>query len=133
MIPIPKIAVLLTCHNRKEKTLQCLDALYAQQGLEEYFTIEVYLVDDASTDGTAAAITASFPNVHIIQGDGNLYWNRGMHLAWNTASKARDFDYYLWLNDDTFLEKNALEIVLSMTHSNSMVIVYSSLKRLTTV
>jgi GT2 family glycosyltransferase len=106
------IAVLLTCHNRKDKTLQCLDDLFHQQGLGIDFFLDVFLVDDGSTDGTAEAIKLKFPLVNIIQGDGNLYWNRGMHLAWKTAANTSDFDYYLWLNDDTFLFKDAIKTVL---------------------
>lgn len=121
MIVIPTIAVLLTCHNRKNKTLQCLHALYAQQGLDVNYAIEVFLVDDASTDGTADTIAAQFPKVNIISGDGNLFWNRGMHLAWETAAKAKDFDYYLWLNDDTFLAKEAISILLQQKKSNAIV------------
>ena len=113
MTNIPTVAVLLTCHNRKDKTLQCLNALYAQQGLDVDYKIEVFLVDDASTDGTTAAVRLQFPDVTIIQGDGTLYWNRGMHKAWDTASKTKDFDYYLWLNDDTFLFVNAIESLLA--------------------
>ena len=105
---IPKIAVLLTCHNRKKKTLQCLNALNIQEGLEVDYNIEVFLVDDGSFDGTAEAIVACFPNVHIIQGNGNLYWNQGMRLAWDTAAKTKDYDFYLWLNDDTILDKDAI-------------------------
>lgn len=113
MTSIPSIAVLLTCHNRREKTLQCLSKLYVQQGIEVDFSIEVFLVDDASTDGTVASINIQFPNVNIINGDGNLYWNRGMHLAWQTAANTKDFDYYLWLNDDTYLFSNALQNLLN--------------------
>jgi GT2 family glycosyltransferase len=113
MIPIPTIAVLLTCHNRKEKTLQCLQALFSQQGLGTDFFVEVFLVDDASTDGTTRAIQIQFPLVSIIQGDGNLFWNRGMRLAWQTAARVKEFDYYLWLNDDTFLFDHAIKILLS--------------------
>jgi GT2 family glycosyltransferase len=112
MIQKLTIAVLLTCHNRKDKTIQCLKALYIQQGLNGDFKLEVFLVDDASTDGTEEAIKKQFPEVNIIQGNGNLFWNRGMHLAWKTAVATRDFDYYLWLNDDTFLYENALQILL---------------------
>ncbi len=106
---IPTIAVLLTCHNRKDKTIQCLTHLFAQQGLNQDFKIDVFLVDDASTDGTAEATRNSFQDVNIIQGNGNLYWNRGMHLAWKTAAATKDFDYYLWLNDDTFLLEEAIK------------------------
>lgn len=105
---IPTIAVLLTCHNRKEKTLQCLQKLFTQQGLNIDFKTDVFLVDDGSADGTGEAISTQFPLVNIIQGNGNLFWNRGMYLAWKTAAETKDFDYYLWLNDDTFLFEEAL-------------------------
>jgi GT2 family glycosyltransferase len=118
---IPKIAVLLTCHNRKDKTLKCLAHLYQQKGLATDFSIEVFLVDDASTDGTAAAISRQFPAVHIIAGNGSLYWNRGMNLAWKTASTAKDFDYYLWLNDDTFLRENTIAILLQSSFSDAII------------
>jgi len=121
MISIPTIAVLLTCHNRKDKTLQCLAALYNQQELELEYAIEVFLVDDASTDGTAVAIANQFSKVNIIPGNGNLFWNRGMHKAWETASKTKDFDYYLWLNDDTFLYPTALQSLLTNKISDSIV------------
>ncbi len=96
------IAVLLTVHNRREKTLECLSRLFSQVIPEEY-TMDVFLTDDGCTDGTSEAIREQFHSVNIVQGDGNLYWNRGMYVAWEAASKAKDYDYYLWLNDDTHL------------------------------
>ena len=113
MISIPTIAVLLTCHNRKDKTLQCLQALYAQQELDTAYTLAVFLVDDACTDGTPEAVRSQFPEVTVIAGNGQLYWNRGMHKAWETAADTKDFDYYLWLNDDTFLFENAIQTLLA--------------------
>lgn len=121
MISIPTIAVLLTCHNRKDKTLQCLQALYAQQGLDKAYGITVFLVDDGSTDGTAQAVQLQFPEVIIIPGNGNLYWNRGMNMAWKTAAKTKDFDYYLWLNDDTFLVSDAVITLLQKTFTKTMI------------
>jgi GT2 family glycosyltransferase len=118
---LPTIAVLITCHNRKNKTLSCLKALFDQKGLYEEFTINVFLVDDGSTDGTSRAIQDQFPKVKIIQGTGKLYWNRGMYLSWKTAAAAYDFDYYLWLNDDTFLFQNALEVLLNGKFLNAII------------
>lgn len=90
------IAALLSCHNRKPKTLACLHSLQAT------INAVVYLMDDASTDGTVDAVRASFPQVHIIVGDGQLFWSRGMYTVWREAIK-EDYDYYLWLNDDVEL------------------------------
>jgi GT2 family glycosyltransferase len=101
-----QIAVLITCHNRKEKTLRCLRTLYTQTsplGVE----INTYLVDDGSTDGTSAAVAEEFPQTMIIQGNGSLYWCGGMRLAWSEAFK-KDHDAYLWLNDDVMLKPDAL-------------------------
>jgi GT2 family glycosyltransferase len=121
MYSVPTIAVLLSCHNRKEKTLKCLNDLFAQNGIGLDYLIEVFLVDDGSTDGTAEAIKKQFPEVAIILGDGNLYWNRGMHKAWETAAKTKDFDYYLWLNDDTFLTSEAILNLLQQKYSKAIV------------
>lgn len=101
------IAVLLTCHNRKEKTLACLTALYSCIKPKDY-VFKVFLVDDGSTDGTTQAIKDKFSQVHIIEGNGDLFWNRGMRLSWETAYKTQEFDFYLWLNDDTMLDLTAL-------------------------
>ncbi len=108
-MPNRTIATLITCHNRKQKTLDCLAALANQSA--STIALAIYLVDDGSTDGTAAAVSAAYPQVKLIQGDGNLFWNGGMRLAFATALEL-DYDYYLWLNDDTLLYPDALRILL---------------------
>lgn len=92
-----QVAVLLTCFNRKEKTIQCLEQL-----LHLNKDVDIYLVDDNSTDGTYGVVAEQFPYIKLIKGNGNLFWNRGMHLAWTEAAK-KDYDFYLWLNDDVIL------------------------------
>lgn len=106
------IAVLLTCHNRKDQTLECLDKLFKIH-LPEGFELTVFLVDDGSIDGTGIAIERSFPEVNVIKGIGNLFWNQGMRLAWKKASETKDYDFYLWLNDDTILDKDGLVEILN--------------------
>jgi GT2 family glycosyltransferase len=100
---------LLTCHNRRDITLNCLSALNRQS-----INFDVYLVDDGSSDGTSEAIKKQYPQVNLISGDGNLFWVGGMYLAFAEAMKY-DYEYYLWLNDDTMLESNALKTLIS-TH-----------------
>jgi GT2 family glycosyltransferase len=116
-----KIAVLITCHNRKESTQQCLTCLFSQKGLNDLFDLEVFLVDDGCTDGTPELIRRDFPQVIIIKGTGQLYWNRGMYLAWETAYSSKNFDYFLWLNDDTYLFNNALESLFREVFPETMI------------
>jgi GT2 family glycosyltransferase len=95
------IAVLMTCHNRKESTLACLGKLGAQQNIDN-IALKTYLVDDGCTDGTGAAVRKHFPDTTVLQGTGELYWGGGMRLAFGEALR-KDYDFYLWINDDSVL------------------------------
>lgn len=112
------IAVLLTVHNRKEKTLACLDNLHRQLPITGY-SVDIYLTDDGCTDGTPEAIRERYPEVNIIKGDGNLFWNRGMYTAWKKAAETKDYDFYLWLNDDTYLYNDAVQTILECSHKTN--------------
>lgn len=101
------IAAILTCHNRKEKTLTCLRSLN-----HIVPSVNIYLTDDGCTDGTPKAVLSEFPNAHIIKGNGNLFWSRGMYTAWKEAIK-EDYDYYLWLNDDVELYDNFMDELMA--------------------
>ncbi len=107
-----RIVVLMACHNRREKTLDCLAALY-RNSLPSGTDLGMVLVDDGSSDGTGEAVGAAYPDVEIVRGDGSLFWNGGMRLAWDVAQNS-PYDYLLWLNDDTLLEDDAIERLLAI-------------------
>ncbi len=110
-------AILLTCFNRKEKTINCLKSFYTAVD-SSYFKNEfdIFLVDDGSTDGTSTEVGKLFPEVNIIQGSGQLFWSGGMRLAWKTAlEQNKKYDSYLLLNDDVILKDDFLTQLL-LTH-----------------
>ncbi len=110
-----QIAVLLTCFNRKEKTLKALKNLYSAYDIIKIsIGITIYLTDDGSTDGTGDAVSEKFPEVNILQGNGELYWAGGMRNSWNEALK-KGYDGYLLLNDDTMVFSELFESLLD-TH-----------------
>jgi GT2 family glycosyltransferase len=104
-----RVAAVLAAHNRRELTLACLGSLRRQQA--GGVAVDAYVLDDASSDGTGTAVAAGFPEATILAGDGQLYWNGGMRRAL-AAAMAGDYDYYLWLNDDTRLDDGALAVLL---------------------
>ena len=133
------VAILMTVHNRREQTLSCLRDVYAQiatfsgsdsaaageeEGGLDRLSWHVFLTDDGSTDGTREAVEREFPEVTIIRGDGNLYWNRGMYTAWFTARRD-PHDYILWLNNDVRLYPDAFRSLLntSMAQDDKAIIV----------
>lgn len=110
-----KIAFLITCYNRIQTTLKCLNSLNESIHNFENDTcqIDIYLVDDASLDQTGKIVKKNFPKVNIIQGTGDLYWSGGMRLAWQKAVSEKEYDFYFWLNDDVILFEDALQNMLA--------------------
>ena len=98
------VAVVVT-YNRKEKLINCIEALLAQKGGAP----DILVVDNASTDGTPEAIAG-----YIEAGD-VIYYNTGRNLGGaggfeHGAREAVEMGYkYAWLMDDDCVpEKKAL-------------------------
>lgn len=121
-MPTYSVAILVTCHNRKEKTLSSLRSLadafdaFNRSGASTHVTGKLFLVDDGCTDHTADAVREQFAgrNLDIILGDGQLYWAGGMRLAWTAAlADSSSWDFFLLINDDTVFETSAIAELLS--------------------
>jgi len=84
---------------------------------------DIFLVDDGSTDGTGSKVRGSNPGIHVIEADGTLYWAKGMRLAWEMAATTKDYDFYLWLNDDLMLKPDAIVGLLADCEITNGVIV----------
>jgi len=105
------IVSLTTCHNRREHTLAALSDLH-EQILPADVSMTHVIVDDGSTDGTAAAVRTHFPDVEIVQGSGDLFWAGGMRHGWEQAVSNKVFDYLFVYNDDVRLEQSAISCLL---------------------
>lgn len=115
-----KIAIIVTCHNRRAATINCLVRLLSELNDDD----GVYIVDDGSEDGTTEAIRGLHDSrLHIILGDGTLFWAKGMRKAWETAiAKRLNWDGYLWLNDDTELRADAIAKMLAANDGEKIVV-----------
>lgn len=100
------IYTIIPVHNRKHFTKECLVSLRNQ-------TIEhkVVIVDDGSSDGTKEMLLAEFPEVMVIEGDGNLFWTAAINLGIRHALDA-GADYVFTLNNDTIAAPDLLEKML---------------------
>lgn len=108
-----RLAVLLTSHDRRDQTLRAIAALERQSGLDA--SVDVVLVDAGSTDGTAEAVRERFPHVTVDEAGPELFWNAGMRRAWRIARRSAP-DAYLWLNDDTHLDPDAVARLSEVWH-----------------
>jgi len=115
---VSNIYVLIPVHNRKALTLDCLENLKTNGDLQKY---QVIVVDDGSTDRTAEAIKEKFPEVIILNGDGNLWWTGAIALGMKYAYE-HGVEYLIWLNDDCQFSSGTLENLVSFVCENERAI-----------
>ena len=113
--PTPTVHVVMAVHNRRPTTLACLSQLAGQS----YQPIKIVVVDDGSTDGTAAAISKEFPSVTALKGDGDLWWTGAMakgvdHVLADCGSD----DLVLSLNDDVTFGEDYVAVLVDACRSN---------------
>ena len=106
-----KIAILITCYNRVEKTKECLKHCFNSLSLIDNFDQDIFLLDDNSPDNTGEIIRKMYPRINVIYGNGKHFWSGGTRKLWELASTKKDYDYYVWLNDDSILFKNAFSVI----------------------
>ncbi|MFA5865315.1 MAG: glycosyltransferase family 2 protein [Phycisphaerae bacterium] len=96
------LTLIVVSFNTQRLTLGCLQSLYEQtNGLP----MEVIVVDNASQDVSAEAISKHFPQVHLIRLDKNI----GFGPANNLAAKHAKGEWLLLLNPDTVILDGAIQ------------------------
>jgi len=114
-----KIAVVLAVHNRKALTDRFLKTII-EQSFDGY---KVIIVDDGSTDGTSEMITEKYPDVHLLHGDGSLWWSASTNMAINYAMHEFKPEYICTMNDDTEADYHFLEELYKVARANEKTIV----------
>ena len=96
-----ELSAVVVSYNTREMTLDCLRTLDAElRGL----AAEIIVVDNASHDGSVAAIRAEFPQVRVIASEANL----GFGAANNRAMQEARGRLFLLLNSDAFPRPGAI-------------------------
>jgi len=114
------MAVVLPAHNRRTLTLRALRSLARTRriGLE----LRVIVVEDGSTDGTAEAVRAAFPQVEVLPGDGSLFYAGGTNAGLRAALEA-EAEYIVAANDDSIFDFGALEGLLACARAHPRTVV----------
>jgi len=98
------ISVVIVSWNVKDFLRKCLSSIYRfTEGLD----FEVFVVDNNSSDNTAAMVKEEFPQVRLIANQENLGFSRANNLALNKCAGR----YILFLNPDTELIENSLKMM----------------------
>jgi len=113
-----RTAIILPVHNRRETTLACLRRLAPETCGDGWLTL---VVDAGSTDGTAGAVSAEFPTVTVLAGDGALWWTGAIALGMAHALAA-GADTIVWLNDDALPVPGALARLVALSRAREAVV-----------
>jgi GT2 family glycosyltransferase len=97
----PVVSILVVSYNTRAMTLACLQSVIAETTVPH----ELVVVDNASPDGSAAAIAEALPGVRLIASPENLGFAKGNNVA---AGDARG-RYILLLNPDTVVLDGAID------------------------
>jgi GT2 family glycosyltransferase len=99
-----RVTVIVLSRNRRDLLMACLAAVARLT----YPRIETVVVDNASCDGSAAAVASAFPAVHLLPQPANLgvAGGRNLGLAWSL--RRLDPAYLLFLDDDTPVDPAAV-------------------------
>jgi GT2 family glycosyltransferase len=100
----PDLSISIVDMDNREQTLDCLRSVFSQGGPD----LEVFVVDNACTDGSAEAIAAEFPRVRLLRNERRLGFSTNNNRA---LSQARG-RYLMLLNDDTLVHTGALEAMV---------------------
>lgn len=119
----PRFWFAIPVHNRFELTRACLASIRRQ----EYRNFRVVVCDDGSIDGTAELLAKEFPEVVVLNGDGNLWWtgatNECVRYILDHAEKG---DYLITLNNDLELAVNYLGMMAQVLHEKPDAILMSA-------
>jgi GT2 family glycosyltransferase len=98
-----KIAVLIPVHNNLAYTKQCIGQLREakEDRALKHTEIIIVLTDDGSSDGTSEWVKQAHPCVHVLHGDGNLWWSGGINMGAKYACNELKADFLLLWNNDT--------------------------------
>lgn len=105
-----QLSIIIVSWNVKPLLQRCLQSIYQYTNS---LTFEIFVVDNASTDGSADMVTQHFPKVKLIRNP----INKGFGAANNQALQQATGEQILFLNDDTEISDNIFKILYDKMQS----------------
>jgi len=118
-MPPLDLAIIIVNWNVRDLLAACLEPLYAQSEISN-LKFEIWLVDNASSDGSVEMVRERFPHVHLIANQHNPGFAGGNNQAMRALS-VENLDsprYILLLNPDTVVHDRALEKMVNFMEAS---------------
>jgi N-acetylglucosaminyl-diphospho-decaprenol L-rhamnosyltransferase len=115
---MPELAVLVVNWNVRDLLRSCLDSALADCVSSNLGT-RIWVVDNASQDGSAEMVRDRFPQVRLISSSENLGFAAGNNVALRQMASEDPPRYVLLLNPDAELHCGALQRLVTFLDQNS--------------
>ncbi|MBE0470378.1 MAG: glycosyltransferase family 2 protein [Methyloprofundus sp.] len=117
--PQPIVDIILLNWNGLEDSMDCLDSL----SQSDYKNSRIIVVDNGSTDDSVQSIRMAYPDITLIETGQNLGYAEGNNVGIRYALESNT-DYILLLNNDTWVDKNFLDYLVSEAEKTNNAFVY---------
>ncbi len=117
-----ELSVIIINYNARRHLENCLESLFENTRLRP---MEVWVVDNASSDGSVEMLRERFPQVQVIESKENL----GFGAANNEAMRRAQGRYKLLLNNDTIVRPGAIDTMVRIIRERPKVGVLGPLLR----
>jgi GT2 family glycosyltransferase len=101
------LAVIILNYNTIDLLRKCLQSVLSKKWKQK---IEIWVVDNASKDGSGKMVQNEFPQIKFIQSDKNLGFSGGNNLALKKA----EAEFYLLLNSDTEVTEDSFDTLIDV-------------------
>ncbi|MBC7237121.1 MAG: glycosyltransferase [Chloroflexi bacterium] len=115
------LGVIIVSYNTRELTADCLTSVYNSL-CASALAAQVWVVDNASEDGSAEMVAQRFPQATLIRSERNLGFSGGNNLALRAMLAGSDPPrHVLLLNSDTLVHAGALEAMVAWLNDHPAV------------
>lgn len=117
-----KVVFLFSVHNRLNLTKSFFSKILTNNKNLQYL-FEYIVVDDGSSDGTFEYFkNIKNKKIHIVRGNGQLFWSGAMKFGYHKILKKLKYDYLICCNDDILVKSNIYKLFLDNIKKNDVLV-----------
>ncbi len=109
------VSVVVVSYNVRDWIVRCLGSLAASTSHD----LDVIVVDNASSDDSADAVEAAFPEATVVRNAHNVGFGRAV----NQGAELAKGDYLLLLNPDGYVEPGSLDALVAFAQGNPQYVI----------
>ncbi len=113
----PLVSVVIPAYNAERTIVSAVDSVLAQR----YPRLEVLVIDDGSTDGTAAALEGFGDRIRVVRQP-----NGGLPAARNRSHQEAQGEFIAWLDADDLMNPDRIALQVEFLQQHPSVVLVSS-------